>query len=123
MSALSSDHEQARYFAAFAAGEHSSTGDDLVSRLCALTGDPSPRVRATAVEALGQKAVGGESAVALAAATRDPVPDVRQNAALALARLGPAAAGAVPDLRRLLGDPHGYTSALAADALREVEPA
>lgn len=58
--------------------------------------------RERAIEALG--AIGRPAVPGLVELLRDPNKDSRRNAALTLARIGPAAAEAVPDLLKMLAD-------------------
>jgi HEAT repeat protein len=60
---------------------------------------------------------------ALSNALSDPDKRVRIAAARTLAHLGPAAAGAVPELMRLLGEPGGGSSAVTSALVAIGEPA
>ena len=83
-------------------------------------GDADPAVRLNAVEALGLKRGTDAAALALGKALDDEDDEVRFNAALALARLGPAAAPAIPALRAALTDGNRYTMGYAAEALERI---
>ena len=95
--------------------------DALISYLCELLDDPSPKVRAAAVEALG---VIGPPAVmeirSIALMLRDSVAEVRQAALGALVKLGAGANVVVPAARSALSDTSATLRASAADALRSL---
>jgi len=109
-----------RKYACFALGEADTDDQAVIDALIAGCRDEDPAVRLNAVEALGLKKGSEAAALALADALFDDDDEVRFNAALALARLGPAAACAVPALRRALTDGNRYTMGYAVEALDRI---
>lgn len=109
-----------RKYACFALGEVDSDDQAVIDVLIGRCADEDPAVRLNAVEALGLKRGTEAAALALADALDDDDDEVRFNAALALARLGPAAAPAVPALRRALTDGNRYAMGYAVEALERI---
>ncbi len=112
-----------------ALGDAGRAAGDAVPALGARLRDESTDVRALAADALGIAGQGvtaaGEAAAGRAAGElTGPMGDqdavVRRNAALSLARLGPAAAGAVPALERALDEEDHYVRGYAVQALRRI---
>jgi HEAT repeat protein len=107
-----------------AASALGTLGKSAVPELLPLLRDPDPELRALTTEVLGGVGQSPEAVKGLGAALTDPDVNVQQQAALALARLGPAAAAAVPQLvESLTGAQEAETQALAARALGDIGPA
>jgi hypothetical protein len=118
LAAVSSPDEVVRQLAALVVGESApDTPAGCVAHLQSLIADPSPRVRVTAAEALGQTRVGVDAVDELCRCLRDEVLDVRHQALVALARLGPSAAHAVPHVEPLLACGDRYLEGLAVEAV------
>lgn len=111
---------RARKYACFALGELDTDAATVIDALVRCCRDEDPAVRLNAVEALGLKRGTDAAALALADALFDDDDEVRFNAALALARLGPAAAPAVPALKKALTDGNRYTVGYAVEALDRI---
>lgn len=85
--------------------------------------DPSPGARGAAARTLGEIETAHPSVTqALIDALHDADRFVRQEAVRALARIGPPARAAIPDLTRIVGNPSedATVRALATDALRRI---
>jgi HEAT repeat protein len=120
---LGSKSEETVNLAAFALGELRHLAGKAVPGLVRLTGHSSVEIRRTAVEALGriQSPEHDDSIItALAGKLQDGDYQVRFWAGLALAKKGPAAAAAVPELVRALDDDNRYVRGHAAEALRRI---
>lgn len=111
---------RSRKYACFALGELDSDDNAVIDALIAGCRDSDPAVRLNAVEALGLKQGNDAMAHALGDALFDDDDEVRFNAALALARLGPAAAPAIPALKEALTDGNRYTMGYAVEALDRI---
>lgn len=125
------DHpsESARGYAAFALGEiglaHNPLAEASLTKLARLVQDESAWVRRNTAEALGTLDVAEPSAndvriETLCRMLADADEQARFDTALALARIGPAAAQAVPTLQRALQDDNRYVRANAVDALNRI---
>ena len=110
-------------------GDVGLAAGDAVPALSAWLRDEATDVRALAADALGiagqgrtaaGEAVAGRAALGLTTAMEDADAVVRRNAALSLARLGPAAGGAVPALERALAEDDHYVRGYAVQALRRI---
>lgn len=118
---LRSGAGRSRKFAAFALGEIAGTGPEVRDALVAAAGDADPHLRIAAVEALGLKPADDAIVAALARALDDADAEVRFDAVLGLARMGQAAAAAVPALGRVLtDDPNRYVRGYAVEALSRI---
>ncbi|MCI3922585.1 HEAT repeat domain-containing protein [Paenibacillus sp. TRM 82003] len=117
LEALGDAGERTKRRAAFALGEQRAPA--AAPALSALLAHSSAGVRRAAVDALGTLGA-PEGVDALARALSDEDAQVRFMSGLALARLGPAAAAAVPALRAALDDENRYVRAHAAEALRYI---
>lgn len=96
----------------------------LISYLCELLNDPSPRVRAAAVDAIGAIGLPASREIPSISQMRtDSVPEVRQAVLGALVNLGADANALIPVARSALGDTSAIVRASAADALRFLGPA
>jgi HEAT repeat protein len=111
---------RARKYAVFALGEIDVDTPEVIAALTRSTADADAYVRINAVEALGLKDATPDSVQALTDALADTDDEVRFNAALALARLGPAAATAIPMLRDALADGNRYVAGYAIEALERI---
>ena len=129
VAAAGHDDAEVRARAVDALGDMGRAAGDAVPALGARLGDESSDVRALAADALGiagqgstaaGEAAAGRAAGELTAALQDQDAVVRRNAALSLARLGPAAAGAVPALERALDEEDHYVRGYAVQALRRI---
>ncbi len=123
------DEAEVRARAVDVLGDAGRAAGGAVPALGARLRDESSDVRALAADALGiagqGSTAGGEAAAGRAArelttAMKDADAVVRRNAALSLARLGPAAADAVPALERALDEEDHYVRGYAVQALRRV---
>lgn len=93
----------------------------LLSYLCELLDDPSPKVRAAAVEAIGQLGAAAVPEIpAISRMLRDSAADVRQAVLQALVNLGAGSRTLVPAARAALSDSSSTVRASAADALRSL---
>ena len=110
-------------------GDVGLAAGDAVPALSAWLREEATDVRALAADALGiagqgstaaGEAVAGRAALGLTTAMEDADAVVRRNAALSLARLGPAAGGAVPALERALAADDHYVRGYAVQALRRI---
>ena len=89
--------------------------------LAALAGDPSETVRRNVAEALGTMQLSDLSVVeALASLVNDEDGQTGYQAAYSLARLGPAAATAVPALEQGLESENRYVRNHSVEALRQI---
>ena len=126
---LSHSSEHVRGYAAFALGEigltQSNLADVAVAELAKRSHDESEWVRRNTAEALGTLDIGASAAHDLRIDTlgqllADADGQARFDAALALARIGPAAAAAIPALQAALQDENRYVRANAVDALNRI---
>jgi HEAT repeat protein len=95
-----------------------------VAELVRALHDPSPPVRFSAVQALGERGAAGGPAVGslLQLSLHDPDPAVRLEAAIALYRIDGRAENILPLLLRVLREPDEARRWLAADCLRTMGP-
>ncbi len=109
-----------RWSAVVALERLGTIGRPALPALFPLLADPDPDVREATARALG--AISNESSVtpALVAALDDPDQLVRESAAVGLARVGAAAASAVPALRARCADDWPAVAAAARHALLRV---
>jgi hypothetical protein len=115
-----SDSEIVRQMSARILAESGMAEADRV--LDRLSSDPSPRVRAAAVEGLSRRE-GDLPVGVLARCVDDESYDVRLEATIGLCRLGPQAAAALPTLQRLTSCGDRYLEAFAFEALVRVDSA
>ena len=123
--ALGHDDPQVRARVVDALGDAGRAADGAVKALGLCLRDDSSDVRSLAADALGITGQGtaitrGMAARDLIIAMDDEEAIVRRNAALSLARLGPAAAGAVEALECALDEEDHYVRGYAVQALRRI---
>ena len=111
-----------RGYAAYALGDMGpAAGAEAAAGLAALAGDPSETVRRNVAEALGTMQRPAPSVVgALARLVNDEDGQTGYQAAYSLARLGPAAASAVPALEQGLESENRYVRNHSVEALRQI---
>ncbi|GGD65901.1 HEAT repeat domain-containing protein [Paenibacillus nasutitermitis] len=117
-----SDKELTVHLAAFALGELDAVGEAAAQAIIGLTKHASAIIRRTAVEVLGNLQVTDNGAItaALAEALADEDHQVRFWAGLSLAKKGPQAESAIPELVHALDDDSRYVRGHAAEALRRI---
>jgi HEAT repeat protein len=122
------DDEPTRWYprqqAAEIIGTLGPAAKDAVPDLRAALKDPQPPVRWSAAFALWQ--VNGDADAAVTVLVDGlrpgPAPFQRYQAVRKLGDMGPAARGALPELRVLSGDPDIQVRNLAAEAVRKIDP-
>lgn len=121
LSALESSRVATVVHSVFALGELRQVAEKAVPYLIQLQNHSSERVRQAAVEAIGMIGVPTRDVVyGLTRGLQDSDVQVRFMAALSLARLGPHADEAVPQLKECLEDGNRYVRAHAVDALHYI---
>ena len=119
VNALNDESVSVRQLAAVALGRIGAVGKEAALRLVEALRDSSPEVRVAASLALVRMSVA--AVPTLRAALRDPNHQVRQLAATTLAKCGPAARQAVPELQTL-SPPSPFDPLEPADSAADSEP-
>ncbi len=122
--ALTSENAGIRFGASMALENYRPQAKDVVPALIRVLEDRDADIRWRACRSLGTlRAMPGLSVPALAKRVRvDPAANVRWYAISALAKFGPDARAARPDLLRASEDPEAVIQSEAVEALRNISP-